>query len=122
METKLNQIKMIIDQPYIEIPEESINKIYDLFIFHTIYPVTNAIEALYLGIFHACNNNYDAMKEAYMLSFGLGNTHAMNKLGHYYERTGNYEDMKKCYLLTIEKGDADAMVRLGIYYYQVEKN
>ena len=108
---------------YIDIPEESIENIYNLLINNIKKEVSNDIECLYYGIYYKIKKDYDLMKKYYLMSINNNNSYAMNNLGFYYQNiVKDYNKMKKYYLMSIENGNSYAMNNLGDYYQYKEIN
>jgi tetratricopeptide (TPR) repeat protein len=130
LKIKLNKINDYINKNnfvILNIPNENINNIYDLYFNNNIREIDNDIECLYYGIYYKINKNYELMKKYYLMAIENNATHsnsyAMNNLGsYYYDIEKDYDLMKKYYLMAIEKGNCNAMDNLGYYYENIEKD
>ena len=77
-----------------------------------------------IGLYYRCiEQDYDLMKQYYLMAIEKGNITSMKDVGDYYKNIEeNYDLMKQYYLLAIEKGDISCMDKLGSYYKSTEKN
>jgi TPR repeat protein len=105
---------------YVEIPNESLDKIHNLLISDKFEEPNKEIEYRYFGIY--CTKIKDEEKaEKYLkLAIELGNIIAAGDLGRYYEYKGYVQNMIRCYTFASEHGNPDAMFRLGTYYYGIQ--
>ena len=83
-------------------------------------------ENLYLWIgnyYYFKENNYDKMKEYYLMAIQLNNSDALQKMGRYYEKIEkDYDKMKEYYLMAIKLNNVPAMTNLAHYYQIIEYN
>jgi TPR repeat protein len=103
--------------------ENSLNKIFNLYIDNIIFDPINDIEFLYIGSYYNINKDYPKAIKYYLQSIKLENIHAMITLAYYYEDIEkNYDLMKKYYLIAINLNNDCAMINLADYYKNIEKN
>jgi tetratricopeptide (TPR) repeat protein len=130
---KINRIKQILSAhsvAYINIPEQRIDIIYDLFVNNIecdIESFDDDIVYLYFGVYYLDikNNNHDIALKCYLKSIEKGNICAMNNLAFYYQRKKiNYKLAEKYFLMAIniDKENDKIMYHLAYYYYHYEKN
>lgn len=102
---------------YVDIPEKSIDKIYDL-LFYNIYIEPNeSTEYLYFGLYCDYQEDYDKMMELYQKAIDYGNTWAMINLGWYYCYLCNdHKSALKYYNMAIDLGNHIAFCKIGKYY------
>src|SRR5438128_171944 len=92
---------------------DSIEKIYNLFINNILFDPKTGNEFHFMGLYYAINENYDKMKECYLIAIEKENIISMIALGSYYQiRIKNYDKMKKYYLMAIDKENDLAMRNL----------
>ena len=101
---KLNKIKDFKkkkDFTYIDIPQEYINNIYDVYFNNKEIDDINIsdTECLYYGVYYDINNQrLDLMENnqrLYLMAIDKGNYTAMTNLAYYYQDIANYDKMKK---------------------------
>src|SRR5271154_194755 len=79
---------------YLDIPETSIDKVYDLFFLDYIAPVINSSEALYFGVyFNHIKVDKNEMIKYYLMAIELGNSYAANNLARYYQLVEHNMDL-----------------------------
>ena len=70
-----------------------------------------------LGYYYECiEKNYELMKKYYLDAIKLGNTYAMDSLGHYYDCENNYTEMKYYYMSAIKLNYKICMNNILDYY------
>jgi tetratricopeptide (TPR) repeat protein len=70
----------------------------------------------YFAIRYQVIENFDLMKQYYLIAIQHGNVNAMVNLGNYYQLYNNYNMTIKYYSMAIELGNAEAMTNLADYY------
>jgi tetratricopeptide (TPR) repeat protein len=102
---KINSIKKLLywkSVIYVNIPEQMIDIIYDLFvnnIEHDIELLDDAVVYLYFGVYYSrIKGNYDIAMKYYLKSIEKGNVYAMNNLALHYQNIEEYELAEKYYL------------------------
>jgi tetratricopeptide (TPR) repeat protein len=124
-EQKLIEFLLEKNLRYVHIKnEESLPKIFHLFVNNTTYEALNDDEYFYLGVYYCViEKNYPQTIKCYLKAIEHKNSYAMCCLGHYYYNVEkNYELMEKYYLMAIDFGNNVAMTNLGYYYADIEKN
>jgi TPR repeat protein len=109
---------------YINIDDnESLIKIYNLFVKNIIFEPVTDCELLYIGNYYQyITKNYVEMEKYYLIAIEKGNSDAMNNYALYNEDiTKNYVEMEKYYLMAIEKGNEIAMGNFA-YHHNTKKN
>ncbi len=119
MNSKLTAIKEWLsknDYKYKNIPDESINNIYDLLINEKFNEPKNDIEMVYYAHYYDINNEHNNMMKYYLMAIDCGNNDAMNNLAIYYQNIKDYDNMMKYFLMAIENNNVIAMNNLACYY------
>lgn len=123
----LTQIKNALLKRFNEIPiiycreiesDESLIKIFELFVRDVETEPTTPVELLYFGIYHKrITENFEKMKVYLLKALEQGETLAATNLGYYYKVEGNdTEQAVKYLLMAIEKGCVFAMTSLAMFY------
>lgn len=100
-----------------KIPDESLQKLYNLFFKDEFEEPITDIELYYYGVYYLHTQQPEEKVLQYFLTLiKKGNTEAMNSLAFYYWKKGDKENMIKYYVMAIEKGDIRAMKNLGKIY------
>ena len=139
---KLDEIKKYLKNKkinYIEIPDESINKIYQLYINNNKEEIETCIENYYYDTFYYINKNYNKMKKYYFTAINMqsnmqSNMHSNNdyviyniwlNLGVYYEKIEKDYDLMKnnqrLYLMAIENNKKINKCLFSIFIYKILK-
>ena len=98
--------------------ENSLRKIYDLFIDDIFVEPELDIEFLYYGYYFNGKGDYEQMKRYYFIAIYKGYSEAMFRLGNFYYEQNDFKNMKIYLKMAIEKKDSSAANRFGCYYYE----
>lgn len=101
---------------YVDIPEESIDNIYNLVINNICIEPEKDVEYLYYGLYYRFLNNEEKMMKYTLASIEFGNTNAMANLATMYKRKKDHPNMIRYYLMAIKKSSAIAMNNFADYY------
>jgi len=121
-------IKAILEKHYfvyfIIDDNDSLVKIYNLFVKNVIFEPTTECEILHLGSYHhKITKNYVEAEKYYLMAIENGNKVAMYRFALYHQEiTKNYIKAEKYYLMAIEKGNEYAMYGFGYYHQTITKN
>ena len=107
MEEELIKIFNEYNITYIQMNDDMINKIYNLFKNDIFYNPENGDEYKFLGLYYEnIKKDYEKAEKYYLMAIEKGNVDAMNNLGiYYYNIKKDYEKAEKYYLMAIEKGN-----------------
>lgn len=105
---------------YVEIDDQSLRKIYNLWVDDIFEDPVTELEFFYFGLYYCCIKSYDQMLKYYLPAIEMGNSEAMYALGRYYEDDEQYDQMKKYYLMAIEHENTAAMNSLAIYHERID--
>jgi TPR repeat protein len=83
-----------------------LENIFELYSVGFSRPIANPICYYYYGLYFQIFMNCDKMKEYYGKAISLGESMAMNNLGHYYFRNAHDELAKKYYHMAIKKNNS----------------
>ena len=119
MEKKIIKYFESIYSLYIPIPEESIEKIYDLYFNKKFTDPLTDIECFYYGFYYHTQENEVNMMKYYLMAIEKGNSYAMNNLGWYYYKKRDNTKMMEYFLMAIDKGNSEAMRNLAYYYKKI---
>jgi len=109
--SQLEQIKNILINnkiEYVEIPDDNINKIYELLVNKTIFEPITSVELLYTGFYFLIENIPIEMEKYYILACDMGNADAMYNLALYYKNLNNIKQMIEFLLKAIRENHAKA--------------
>lgn len=123
MEQELIDFLYKLGYVHIQIPNDHLKRIYDLFLSDILFEPMNSIEYGYVGIYYEYKKNYDLMKKNYLIAINLGNVNSMVNLAYYYleckinrKENQNDELIEKYYIMAVELGNTTAMLHLGVYH------
>lgn len=120
MEAELEDIFSCASQPYIQIPEDCLENIYNLFIKGIKFEPTQAVECYYMAYYF--RDYHHAYVKYFLMAIEQGHVESMHKLASYYYGGDLIDDMKKYYLMAISKGYVPSMLDLAEYYFEDEHN
>lgn len=112
----------------VSIPEISLDKIYELYTFHTFTEPRTDTEMLYFAFYyntkysHRGEKNYDKIRMIYFYerAAALNNIFALYYLGRIYKQNGNTKLMLKYFLEASELGYNKATLKLAKYYQKLD--
>ena len=139
MEEELKKCLDLYDLSYLKIDaEESLVKIYNLWVNDTFEEPVLGIELFYYGSYYQNVKKNHELMEKYYVKLDEDSNNENNEifsgnekriyssiyynLALYYEDGKNYDLMKKNYLMSVELGNYAAMNNLGRYYKIIEKD
>jgi hypothetical protein len=110
---KIAEIKEWLEKrnfTYVEIFEDSVDKIYNLLIGNIFVEPTNNIEYLYYGVYFIRQKDEEKAIKYYNIAVKNGSIPAMINLGLYYRKKGDDDNIVRYLSMASDLGDAYAII------------
>lgn len=120
----LTQLKEYEDKYYFLKDENSLIKIYELFVNKKLFEPVNGTECIYVAIFYErVIKDLENAKKYYLMAIEYNSIYT-SELARFYCNIEDYENAKKYYLISLKcnNNNSHIMNSLGIYYDQIKKN
>lgn len=124
MEKELESVLLKYNYKYAKIfGQNSLQKIYNLFVHHKKDIPINSIEFLYYGVYYEIiDKNDNLMIKYYLEAIKCNNYYASHNLASYYQREKNYELFKKYIEIPVKSRYPLSCRLMGDYYQLVDKD
>ena len=102
--------------------KKSFKKIYDLFIHDILFDPIYELEMNYVAFYYECvKNDYEKMKQYFLMAIDQGYVIAMRNLAIYYEKTEKDKiNAIKYFLMAIEKDHVESMFDLAHMFEKLD--